>query len=197
MELVFAKIGNVGKQGGRVVVQRTASYDPAHMRPKTAILRRMRIAFHVSILVMHAVCRDPEKRAAFQRQRGTEGQEIFHPLIGFKSAMREQTVIRDTNSQAAGNPPQEHGDKKRLPCKHKKRGHCADVKCDHEKRGEFADWLSKGPITLEKIHECIFSLLARAAFSFDSSLSAMARTDCNTCVICAPEGQHGKQWFMA
>jgi hypothetical protein len=49
----------------------------------------VRIAFYVSILVMDAVRRHPEKRAAFQRQRGAEGNEIFEPFIGLEAAVRE------------------------------------------------------------------------------------------------------------
>jgi hypothetical protein len=65
----------------------------------------MRIAFHVSILVMDAMRRYPEERAAFQRQRGAEGDEIFEPLVRLETAVREQPVIRNADAQAAGDPP--------------------------------------------------------------------------------------------
>src|SRR5439155_2285388 len=92
VELVFAKIRNIRKQGGRMIVQRAAGHDPAHVCPEAAIARRMRIAFHISILVMHTMRCYPEKRAAFQRQRGADGKEIFHPFVSLESAMREQPV---------------------------------------------------------------------------------------------------------
>jgi hypothetical protein len=113
----------------------------------------MRIAFHVSILVMDAVRRYPEERAAFQRQRGAEGDEIFEPLVRLETAMREQPVVRNADAQAAGDPPQQQRDKKGLPGKHEKRCYGAYVKCDHEKSGQFSDWFPKRPVTLEKIHE--------------------------------------------
>jgi len=114
----------------------------------------MRIAFHVSILVMDAVRRHPEKGATFQCQRGAEGNEIFEPLIGLESAVREQPVIRNANAKTAGNPPQKQRDKKSLPCEHKERGNRAYVECNHEKSGELPDWFPKRSVTLEKIHEC-------------------------------------------
>ena len=129
-------------------------HDPAHVRPEAAIARRVRIAFHVSILVMDAMRRYPEKRSAFQRQRGAEGDEIFEPLISLEAAMREQPVISNADAQAAGNPPQKQRDEKSLPGKHEKRCDRAYVKCHHEKSCEFADWFPKRPVPLEKIHEC-------------------------------------------
>src|SRR5579864_4749067 len=106
VELIFAEMGNIRKQSGGMVVQRAPGHDPAHVRPQPAIAGRMRIAFHVSILVMDAMRCYPEKRAAFQGQRGAEGNEIFEPLIGLESAVREQPVISNANPKAPGNPPQ-------------------------------------------------------------------------------------------
>src|SRR5579859_7777564 len=137
-----------------MVVQSTPGHDPAHVRPEAAIARRMRIAFHVSILVMDAMRRYPEKRAAFQRQRSAEGNEIFEPLVSLETAMREQPVIRNADAQAAGDPPQQQRDEKSLPGKHEKRCYGAYVKCDHEKSGQFADGFPKRSVPLEKIHEC-------------------------------------------
>jgi len=124
------------------------------MRPEAAIAGRVRIAFHISILVMDAVRRHPEKRATFQGQGGAKGNEVFEPLIGLKSAMRKQPVISNANAEAACDPPQKQRNEKGLPRKHKKRCHRAYVECDHEKSGEFPDRFPKSSVPLEKIHEC-------------------------------------------
>jgi hypothetical protein len=113
----------------------------------------VRITFNVSILVMNAMSRYPEKRAAFQSQRGADGNEIFEPLIRLESAVCEQPVIRNANAQAPGNPPQKQRDEKSLPCKHEKCRDRAYVECDHEKSGELPDRFPKCSIPLEKIHE--------------------------------------------
>jgi hypothetical protein len=154
VELVFAQIRDVGNESLLIVVVHDASgHDPAHVGPEAAIAGRMRIAFHISILVMDAVRGHPEKRAAFQRQRSAESDEILEPFIGFETAMGQQTVIRYADPKAPGNPPQEDRDKKGLPGKHEKRRDRAYVKCEHEKCCELADWFPKCPIPLEKVHE--------------------------------------------
>src|SRR5579859_7552389 len=154
VEFILAQIGNIGKQRGGMVVQRAPGHDPAHVRPETAVAGRMRIALHVSILVMDSVRRHPEKRAAFKRQCGADGDEIFEPLIRLKSTVREQPMIRNANAKAAGNPPQKQRDEKSLPREHEKRCDRAYVECDHEKSGELPDGFPKRSIPLEKIHEC-------------------------------------------
>src|SRR5438309_3490685 len=154
VEFVFAEIGNIRQQSGGMVVQRPTGHDPAHVRPEPAIARGVRITFHVSILMMDAMRCHPEKRAAFQRQRGAEGDEIFEPFISLESAVREQPVIRNANAKAPGNPPQQQRDEKCLPREHKERSNRAYVECDHEKSGELPDGFPKRSVPLEKIHEC-------------------------------------------
>ncbi len=71
------------------------------MRPEAAIARGVRIARLVGDLVMDAMRGHPENRAAFKRQRGTNGQEVFDPLRVLEAAMRQQPVIAHANAQAA------------------------------------------------------------------------------------------------
>src|ERR1051326_5247650 len=170
MKLVFAQVGNIGEQRGRAVVQDASGDDPAHMRPKTAIARRMRVPLYVSILVMNAMRCHPEKRPAFQRQRGADGKKVLHPLIRLESAMSQQPVIAHPDAEAAGNPPQQHGHKQRLPGKHEERRDCAYMKCHHKKSGEFADRLTKRAITFEQFHEYVLPWwwIRAQAKTFDS-----------------------------
>ena len=49
-------------------MQRFAKENPAGVRPPSAFARRVRIAFLVAELVMHAMRRDPEDRPALKRQ---------------------------------------------------------------------------------------------------------------------------------
>src|SRR5712692_8772397 len=77
---------------------------------------------------MNAMGRDPENRAAFERQRRTPGEKVFHPLGRPVSAMSEQPVIAHANAEASGNPPQEHGHEERLPREEKYGCDRADVK---------------------------------------------------------------------
>src|SRR5215470_12554258 len=127
MKLVFAQVGNVWEQRCGAVVQDTPGYDPPHMCPETAVAWRMRIAFYISVLVMNAMRRHPEKWPAFQCQRGADRHEVLNPFIGLESTMGQQPVISHANAQTAGNPPQQHGHKKCLPGKHEQRRNCANV----------------------------------------------------------------------
>src|SRR5271170_5161661 len=85
--------------------------------------------------MMNAVRSDPENRSAFKGERGADGQEVLHPLRRLVAAVREQAMISHPDSQAARNPPQEHGDKQSLPCEEKKCRHSAHVKQTHKDRG--------------------------------------------------------------
>src|SRR5215472_620598 len=114
----------------------------------------MRIAFHVSVLVMDAMRCHPEEWPAFQGQSRAYCQKIFEPLVGLVSAMGEQAVITHADAEAAGDPPQQHSHKKCFPGKHEKRGYGAEVKSHHEKHCELADGFSERAVTLKKFHGC-------------------------------------------
>ena len=131
VNFIVGEVGNVTRQCRGVVVHRLAREDPAHVRPPFAIDRRMGVALLVRKLMMNAVRRYPENRAALERQRGTPGEEIFHPLRRLISAMRQQPVIAHADAKAAGNPPKKNGYEERLPGKEKERRNGARMKQDH------------------------------------------------------------------
>src|SRR5580700_753318 len=95
----------------------------------------MRVAVLIRVLVMNAVRRDPENRTAFERERSADGQKILHPLRRLVPTVREQAMISHADSQAARNPPQEHGNEQSLPCEEEKCRHRAHVKQAHKDRG--------------------------------------------------------------
>ena len=105
----------------------------AHHLPSTG---EWGIAFVIRKAVMDAVRRDPEDGAAFEGERGADRQEIFHPLGSFVAAMREQAVVAHADAEAAGNPPQEKRQKKRLPGEEEQGGNRAQMKQNHDGRRE-------------------------------------------------------------
>src|SRR5437870_4549365 len=109
-----------------------AHENPSHVCPPFAINRRMRIAFLVRKLVMNAVGRYPENWPAFKGERCANREEILDPLWSLVAAVRKQAVIAHADSQAAGNPPQEHGNEKCLPGKKEDCCDRADVERQHE-----------------------------------------------------------------
>src|SRR5664279_1168583 len=115
MNFVFCQIGNVFCQSGSVVVHGLAGENPTHVGPPLAIDRRMRITFLIRKLVMDTMSRDPENRSAFKSESGAPGEKIFDPFRSLVSTVSQETVIAHANAEAAGNPPQEYGDKESFP----------------------------------------------------------------------------------
>ena len=74
---------------------------PEHVRPRKAMLRRMRIARAVRFAVMNAVRANPLQRAALPAQRAQRGQRVFNDLRRLETAVRQQAVIAHTNTQPA------------------------------------------------------------------------------------------------
>ena len=134
MEFVFAKIGDIGKKLGRIVLQHLPGNNPAHVRPEAAITRRVRIAFLIRILVMDSMCCDPEDRPAFECQSGADRQSVFHPFRRLVASVREQSMIAHADAQTNGNPPQQNCEREGLPTEQKQCCDSADMK-DGDKGG--------------------------------------------------------------
>ncbi|HMF62464.1 MAG TPA: hypothetical protein VK608_00115 [Edaphobacter sp.] len=65
----------------------------------------MRVTLLIGILVMHAMCGNPEDRTTFQGQRAAHSQKVFHPLGRLVTAMRQQPMVAHTNAETSGDPP--------------------------------------------------------------------------------------------
>jgi hypothetical protein len=110
----------------------------------------MRVAFFISVLVMHTMGGNPRYRAAFQSQRGAYGEDILDPLWCFVTAMGQKAVIAHPDSKAGGNPPQNHREQERFPAEEKQSGDGADVKDADEKGSNPHDRLGEGSIEFKK-----------------------------------------------
>src|SRR5262245_23696822 len=92
-------------------MQSLARQNPARMGPPGALARRMRIAFLIGMLVMDAMCGDPENRSPFERERATPGEGVFDPLVCLVAAMGEQSVIAHANAEhSRGNVKNQRGE---------------------------------------------------------------------------------------
>ena len=113
---------------------------------KPPSLGRVRVAFLVRVLVMHAVDGDPEDGAAFEGQRAAHGEQILHPLRRFVAAVGQQAVVSHADADASGDPPQHHRDEEGLPGEKEERSDRANVKGDHEDGRDPDDRLGEGSI---------------------------------------------------
>lgn len=129
-----------------MIVHHAAGDDPAHVRPEPTVSRRMWIAFHISVLVMDAMRRHPEKWSAFKSQCGASGQEILQPFVSLESAVSQEPVVCHADAQTAGYPPKQNCNAKSRPTEHEKSGKGSDVKSHHEKGGHPTDWFSERPV---------------------------------------------------
>src|SRR6185312_7186819 len=124
----------------------------------------MGVSLHVSILVMHAMSRHPEKRTAFQGQRAAGGQHVFQPLVSLVAAMREQAMIAHADSKTARDVHQHKRHRQSRPTEHEKCGNGSDMKGHHEKGGHPTDWFLKRPV-IPDAHSVVFSPIKCCAIS--------------------------------
>lgn len=80
-------------------------------------MRRVGISFLVGVLVVNAVCSDPENRPPLEREAAAHGDEIFDPLGGFVTAMREQAMVGHPDTDVDGEEVHDDKGGKVLPGK--------------------------------------------------------------------------------
>src|ERR1700743_2972808 len=88
----------------------------------------MRVAVVIGLLMMNAMHRDPENRAALKRQGAADREEVFQPDRALVSAVRVQTVVSHADPETSSHPVKEERNQEAAPAEHEQRGECADVK---------------------------------------------------------------------
>src|SRR5204863_4817607 len=102
-------------------------HEPNHVAPPSTIVRRMRIAFLIAVGMMFTMVRHPNYRGAFAGKSAEKGEEPFHGPIRLKTAVREQPMVSQANTQAAGQPIQTNEQRHGFPSEEKRRRQCAGV----------------------------------------------------------------------
>jgi hypothetical protein len=118
--------------------------------PEAAIVGGVRIAFFVSVLMMHAVDGYPEDGAAFQSERGADGEEVLHPFVCLVAAVGEEAMVAHAYAESSGKPPQKYGYEEGLPTEHEERGHGSDMEHDHDDECQPYNGLREGAIVSEE-----------------------------------------------
>ena len=75
------------------------------MRPPFAVAGRVRIAWFVGVLVMHAMHSNPVDRAALQRRGATDRHRVLEPFRGGEATMSELAMIADGNAHVLAEEP--------------------------------------------------------------------------------------------
>ena len=149
---VARQIRRIARHQLRVVVLGIAEDDPAHVRPEATVVGRVRIACVVGILMVHTMRRRPEDRPAFQRQRSTDGEEVFNTLGDSIRTMSMKPVIAHTDAETDAHPIQDRRNGQRLPGEHEQRANRAQMEenqCD-----------TRNPIDLVVLARSRFHLLS-------------------------------------
>src|SRR4051812_2240196 len=81
-------------------------HNPADMRPAETFDRRVRVFVGFGKSMVQAVRRHPADRARLQGNRPAKSQKIFEPFRRLESAMRQQTMKTESDSETARNPPE-------------------------------------------------------------------------------------------
>ena len=116
-----------------------AGENPAGVGPPGAVVRSVRVAFVVGVLMMDAVGSYPEDRAAFKGEAAAGADEVLDPLGSLVAAVREQAMIGDADADVDG---EEIGDEEGgevLPGEEEERGDSSDVEEAHEDGGDPVD----------------------------------------------------------
>ena len=109
------------------------------MGPPGAVVRGVRVAFVVGVLVMDAMGGDPEDRSALKRHGAAGGEEVFKPLGDAVAAVREQAVVAHANAHVDREEVHDHAGGEVLPGEEEQVGDGADVEGAHEDAGDPVD----------------------------------------------------------
>ena len=135
VKTVFGEIRRILRQQARVVVLGFANQNPADVRPPRAVIRGMRIAFLIRLLMMNPVSGYPKDGAAFERGSAADGKKVFERLRNTKRTVGMKTVITQTDTEPHGQPIQEQGYAEGLPTEHKERTDGTNVQDGHYDSG--------------------------------------------------------------
>src|SRR5665213_3252935 len=94
----------------------------------------MGVALLIGLLVVYAMHRNPEDRAALKRQCTANGEEILQPQWAFVPPVRMQPVVAHTDSEASRDPVKEDRYPETAPVEHEQRRDGANMKKPHGNR---------------------------------------------------------------
>ena len=107
-ERVFQQIGGEPLMGCLNFLCTVKRNEPEDVAPPATIAGRMRIAGLVAVQVMFTMIGNPLDWRPLPCQQADQSNQPIHERIGLEAAMREQAMIAQADTDAAGKPAQEH-----------------------------------------------------------------------------------------
>ncbi len=136
---VAGEVGGVAAEERGLRVQGAAGENPAGVSPPGAVVRSVRVAFVVGVLMMDAMGGYPEDGSALEGERAAHGDEVLDPLGGLVAAVREQAMIGDADADVDGEEVGDEEGGEVLPGEEEERGDGSDVEEAHEDGGDPVD----------------------------------------------------------
>ena len=139
VDRIAGEVGGVAAEQRGLGVQGAAGENPAGVSPPGAVVRGVRVAFLVGVLMVDAVGGDPEDGSAFKREGAAHGDEVLDPLGGAVAAVRQQAVIGHADADVDGEEVHDDEGGEVLPGEEEERGDGADVEEAHDDGGDPVD----------------------------------------------------------
>jgi len=139
VDLIAGEIGGVATEESGLGVEGATGEDPAGVGPPGAIVRGVRIACMIGVLMMNAVGGDPEDGTALKREAAAGGHEVLDPLGGAVPAMGQKAMVGHADADVDGEEVHDGEAGQVLPGEEEEGGDGADVEGTHGDGGDPVD----------------------------------------------------------
>ena len=139
VDAIAGEVGSVAAEERGLGVESATGEDPAGVGPPGAVVRCVRIAFLVGVLMVDAMGGYPEDGSAFEREAAAGGDEVFQPPGNAIAAVGEQAMVGHADADVDGEEVHDEEDGQVLPGEEEERGDGADVEEAHGDGGDPVD----------------------------------------------------------
>jgi len=139
VDRVLGEVGGVAAEERGLRVKGAARKNPAGVGPPGTIVRSVRVAFLVGVLMMDAVSGDPEDGTALERETTAHSDEVLDPLGGLVAAMSQQAVIGHADADIDGEEVCDDESGEIFPGEEEESGDSSDVEESHGDGGNPID----------------------------------------------------------
>jgi hypothetical protein len=139
VDTVLGEIGGVAAEESGLGVEGSAGEDPAGVGPPGAVLRSVRVAFLVGVLMMDAVGGNPEDWTAFEGKAAAHSDEVLDPPGGLIAAVGKQAMVGHADADVDGEEISDDEGGEIFPGEEEEGGDGSDVEGAHRDGGDPVD----------------------------------------------------------